>query len=110
MRNGKLRHLIVIQELDLTQNATTGDMVKEWTDCFHVWASIEPLSAREFIAAQAAQSEVSARVTIRYQAGISSEMRIKHGDVVYKIAGIMPDAKSGKEYLAIMVAQGVHDG
>jgi len=59
MRAGKLRHRIVIQEQRVVQNATTGEETKTWVDCFNVVASIEPLSTREFIAAQAQQSEVT---------------------------------------------------
>ena len=107
MRAGKLRHRIVIQEQKVVQNATTGEETKTWVDCFNVAASIEPLSTREFIAAQAQQSEVTGRVVIRYQDGITSDMRIVYRDKTYRIHGVQADVKSGLEYLTLPVSEGV---
>ncbi len=79
----------------------------EWA---RVWAGIEPLSARDFIAAQAVQSEVTARIVIRYREGVTAAMRIKHAGRLYTIHGVLPDAKSGREYLTLPVSEGVNDG
>ncbi|VVN83860.1 hypothetical protein PS704_01312 [Pseudomonas fluorescens] len=77
----------------------------------NVPASVEPLSARDLIAAQAGQSEASGRVVIRYRAGVLPTMRIIHRGDVYTIQGQpMPDPVSGLEYLTILVAKGVNDG
>lgn len=74
-------------------------------------AAVEPLSARDLIAAQAGQSEASGRMVIRYRAGVLSTMRILHRGDVYNIQGPpMPDPNSGLEYLTILVAKGVNDG
>jgi len=110
MRIGKLNKRITIQERRLAQDATTGDSVPRWIDCCTLWASIEPLSVRNLIAAQAQQSEVTATVTTRYNSGITPEMRVAHGDVIYKIHGVQPDPKSGREYQTILVSHGVTDG
>lgn len=74
-------------------------------------ASVEPLSARDLIAAQAGQSEASGRIVIRYRAAVVPTMRILHRGNVYNIQGQpMPDPVSGLEYLTILVAKGVDDG
>lgn len=110
MRAGNLRHRVTIQAPGQTQDPDSGAMVKTWTDVATVWASAEPLSARDFIAASAAQSEITARIVIRYRSGINSTMRVRHGGRVYDIKGVLPDAGSGREYLTLPVSEGVNDG
>lgn len=110
MRAGKLRHKVTIQAPGLTQDPVSGEMVAGWSDFASVWASVEPLSARDFIAAQANQSEITARIVIRYREGILPTMRILHRGKVYGIQGVLPDADSGLEYLTIPVSEGVKDG
>tara|TARA_Y100000815_G_scaffold274502_1_gene308828 strand:- start:14816 stop:15148 length:333 start_codon:yes stop_codon:yes gene_type:complete len=110
MRAGKLRHKVTIQAPGLTQDPVSGEMLPGWTDFASVWASIEPLSARDFIAAQANQSEITARIVIRYREGILPTMRIIHRGKVYGIQGVLADADSGLEYLTIPVSEGVKDG
>lgn len=110
MRAGKLRHKVTIQAPGQTQDPVTGEMLAGWVDFASCWASVEPLSAREFIAAQAGQSEITARIVIRYRPGVLSTMRILHRGKVYNIHGPLPDMKSGLEYLTLPVSEGVSDG
>ena len=110
MRAGSLRHRITIQRSEPKQDPNTGAMTQAWVDVATTWASIEPLSARDFIAASAAQSEISARIVIRYRPGIDSTMRILEGGRIFNIKGVLPDANSGREYLTLPVSEGVNDG
>lgn len=110
MRAGKLRHKVTIQAPGLVQDPVSGEMLPGWTDFASAWASIEPLSARDFIAAQANQSEITARIVIRYRPGILPTMRVLHRGKVYAIEGALPDADSGLEYLTLPVSEGVSDG
>lgn len=110
MRAGKLRHLVTLQKLEQIQNPTTGELVKGWSDVANVWADIQNLSAREFISAQAVQSEIIARIVIRYRSDVEPKMRIKYRNKVYNIHGALPDLKSGLEYLTLPVSEGVNDG
>jgi SPP1 family predicted phage head-tail adaptor len=107
MRAGKLRHRVVIQVPAQTQDPQTGEIVNAWVDFATVWASVEPLSVREFIAAQAGQSEITARVVVRYLPGVLPTMRVLHRGAIYAIQGALPDAKSGLEYLTLPVSAGV---
>lgn len=108
---GKLRHLVRFEEQVQTRDSE-GAVTMEWRLVFQTRAAIEPLSAREFIQAAAGQSEVTARVTIRYRNGIKAAMRIVHAKrgTVYNIKGLLPDKDSGLEYLTIPVSAGVNDG
>lgn len=112
MQAGKLRHRIDFQTLNQMQNPVTGEMVPGWSTVWaKVPAAVTPLSVRDLIAAQAAQSEATARIVIRYRLGVLPTMRIIYRGEVYDIKGpALPDPDSGLEYLTIMVAKGVNDG
>lgn len=112
MQAGRLRQRITFQAPGLTQDPNTGEEIEGWTTVWEkVPASVGPLSARDLIAAQAGQSEASARMVIRYRAGVLPTMRILHRGDVYNIQGPpMPDPVSGLEYLTILVAKGLNDG
>lgn len=108
--SGKLRHRVTLQEPIRKQDPSTGEVTTEWGDVAKLWASVEPLSAREFIAAQAGQSQVSARIVIRYRAGVNATQRILFRGEVYGIHGVLSDVSSGLEYLTLPVSKGVSDG
>ena len=109
---GLLRHRVTIQNFTSTQDPVTGEVLPSaWTDwATAVAAAIEPLSGREFIAAQQVSSELTTRITIRARAGVVPVMRIVHGTTVYDIKGILPDKDSGLEYLTLMCSSGINAG
>lgn len=109
MRAGTLRHRIQIEKQVITQN-TFGEPAISWAHYADVWASVEPLNSREFFAAQSVQSEITGKIIIRYLAGVEPTMRITHNAEYYNISGVLPDGKSGKEYLVLMVSKGLTDG
>ena len=117
---GRLRHRVRIEQLtylldshgDQYQDPETGESRPEWVEVDTVWAAIEPLSAREFIAAQSTQSQITARIVIRYRDGLDASMRLVHvrtgrPDVVYNPAAFLPDVESGLEYLTAPCSTGV---
>ena len=112
MQAGRLRHRITFEALGLGQNPDTGEELETWAPIWEkVPAAVEPLSARDLIAAQAGQSEATGRMVIRYRPGVLPTMRIIYRDEVYNIQGPpLPDPDSGLEYLTILVAKGVNDG
>jgi SPP1 family predicted phage head-tail adaptor len=106
---GRLRHRIRFEAPVITRGAG-GSQDLSWTLFATVWAAIEPLSARELIAAAQTQSNVIARIVIRYRADLLPEMRINHNGRIYNPAGYLPDKDSGLEYLTIPVTSGLNDG
>jgi SPP1 family predicted phage head-tail adaptor len=94
---------------DVVQNSETGETSKEWSTFDRVAAAVEPLSGKEFIAAQANQSKVSTRITIRYLAGVNAGMRIVEDGKIYNIEAVLPDKNSGIRYLTLLVSDGVND-
>lgn len=106
---GRLRHRLLFQSPVYTQDQDTGDMVKTWEDYNTFWGAIEPLSARDLIAAQQESSRVSARIVVRYNPNVKDNMRIYHAakDQFYNIEGILYDKESGLEYMTIPVSEGL---
>lgn len=117
MLSPKLRHRINIESYgyvvdsngDVVQDSQTGETSKEWTTVDRVAAAVEPLSGKEFIAAQATQSKVSTRITIRYLAGVNAGMRAVEGDKIYNIEAVLPDKNSGIRHLTLLVSDGIND-
>lgn len=106
---GDLRHRVLIQQ-QVTTRDEDGVQTTSWVDVATVWASVEPLSAREFIQSGQTQAAVTARITIRYRDGLVPTMRLVHRGQTYNIAGLLPDKASGLEYITIPVSAGVNDG
>jgi SPP1 family predicted phage head-tail adaptor len=88
MQAGKLRHRIVIQEKSVTRDEYNAEVIT-WTEVDTVWASVEPLSGREFLEGRLVEATVSHRITIRYLSGITPEMRVLWGSRVFDVEAIL---------------------
>jgi SPP1 family predicted phage head-tail adaptor len=106
---GRLKKVIEIQERTETTDSF-GGQVHVWSDVYSgVRAAKEPLSGRELIAAQAAQSSTTIRFIIRFLEGIDSSMRIFHDDKFYNITEIIDPEEAHRE-LQIMTSTGLNEG
>lgn len=85
MRAGRLRQRVAIQRRTGAESAF-GEPTDTWTTLATVAAGIEPISGREYFAAQQVQSEVTHRVTIRYFAGVNPKDRIVWTDPATDVA------------------------
>lgn len=108
---GKLRHLVSLQSRQTGRDPDSGAVVDlGWVEVTKLWASIEPLSARELIAAAASQSKVTARIVTRRDKRVTAAMRFVYDGCIYNIEGVLPDPVSGREYQTHPVSEGVNDG
>jgi len=99
MRSGRLRHRVTIQQLVPDPSVGGQD---SWHDYATVWAAIEPLRGREYLAAQQEGAEATGRITIRYIAGVKQTMRIKHGSRIYEIVSpINPEERNAELQLMV---------
>jgi SPP1 family predicted phage head-tail adaptor len=110
MQAGKLNKRVRLQRPARTQDEDTGGMIDGWEEVRTQFASIEPLSANAFIAAQAVQSKVSTRIVLRYRDDITASWRVLHKGRTYNIEGVLPDPDSGTEYITLPCSQGVNNG
>lgn len=101
---GKLRNRITIRK-QVESRDQYGSSTKSWQDLDDVWANFHPVSVKEFIASQQTQSQVEARVTIRYRNDVDATCRIQYRGETYVIHGVLPDPESGRAYLTMPVSR-----
>lgn len=66
-------------------------------DLAEVWASVEPLSGREYFLARQVNAEATVRVRIRYRAGITPRMRVKYGSRSLEIVSVIDPGERHEE-------------
>ena len=114
---GALNRRITLQQRGTAQD-TAGEPSAIWTAVATVWANVEPLNARELMAAEAVQSSVSHTITIRYQAQFADPKvmarfratMIKDGVTrVFNIHGSR-DESEAKRFLILSAEEGLNLG
>ena len=88
MNSGQLRHRIIIQVATEVQAATTGEVTKTWATWQTVWASIEPISGREYWQAQQTHAELTHKLRIRYLPSLTVRHRVLFGTRVLEINAV----------------------
>jgi len=101
MKAGQLDQRVTVERFTSTQDEL-GQPIESWAPLFTCWAAVEPLTGREYLAAAAMVSAIEARIRLRYRPGITSAMRVIHGQDVYSIQSVI-QIKSGKLELHLMV-------
>lgn len=108
---GELRHRITIQHYLKGGRDDDGfNLPSAWTEHAKVWAKITPLSTKDLLSAQAAQSEVTARMKVRYRTGINIDttMRVIWKDRIFAIDSQgLDDNDTGMEYTTFNLSGGV---
>ena len=104
MRASRLRHRVTVYNQTSGRSPTGAATAPTWSVHATLWASIEPLSVKDVLTAQAADSETRIRCVLRYRADIDSTMQIEHNGQRYDIDGDpLADAHSGLEYMTLML-------
>lgn len=110
---GKLRDVLRIQQRGPVQDPETGAMVVMWSDQItNVPAYIEDLSQRDQIASQAMNSNVTARITIRYLPGLTSQHRLVDNEgTIYTLEGPpIRDKDTRREFMTLSVSVSIANG
>ena len=92
MRAGDLNQRVTIK-----RQTELGEVINVWLGLGTVWAAVEPLNGRELIAAQAAVSEVTLRVRMRYRADVKPSDQVQHGAKLYQITSVIDPRSQGAE-------------
>ena len=85
---GRLRERVTIQNATETRNAM-GETTQSWGTFAERWASVQGISAREFLLSGQQQTEITHRVRLRYVDGLTSTMRILWRGRVLEIASAL---------------------
>lgn len=109
MRVGEMRHRVALQAPTETRGAA-GGVIKTFVTQDVVWGSIQSLSGKEFLSIQQTQNESTARIVIRYYAGLDETWRILDtGDspnTVYSIHYV-EEGNKRRRMFTLMCSKGV---
>ena len=101
MNAGALDQRIVIERRTGATNDWGEPLPDSWLPIITTWAHVQPLTGRDFIAAQAAMSEVKLKIIMRYRPGITPADRVSHGGQVYGVEAVI-DVHSSRRELHLM--------
>ncbi|MDO5769453.1 MAG: phage head closure protein [Psychrobacter sp.] len=111
LRAGDLRHRVTIERYETGGRDDDGfDLPSPWVLFKKAWAQITYLSSKDMLAAKASQSEVVARMKLRYKAaqGIDTTMRVLYkGRVLAIDSQALDDNEDGMTYTTFNLSQGV---
>ncbi len=93
-----MRHRITFQSRQLVANAE-GEDIETYRDHITVWASIEPLTGKEFFQAKQENSSVAGKIRTRHLTGLQPTMRITFGNRVFNIVAIANPGERNVETL-----------
>jgi SPP1 family predicted phage head-tail adaptor len=66
----------------------SGGVTRNYEAAATLWASIEPVAARETVAAGALCANVTHRIRIRFSSDITLRHRFRDGDAIYRFAAL----------------------
>ena len=100
MRAGQLDQRVTVERFTSTEDEL-GQPIEAWAPLFTCWAAVEPLTGREYLAAQAAVSEVTAKIRMRFRPWMTNTDRVIHEGTIYNIVSLI-DVRSGNRELHLM--------
>lgn len=104
MQAGQLKHVIDIQ-VALNSRDGYGASTQEWiTFLNRIRALVEPLSGKEFFAAQQVNAEITHSIKIRYRTGIKPAMQVKFGVRYFDIKSVI-DIKEERREMYLMCVE-----
>ena len=109
MDPGLLNRRVMLQIKQSTRDPMGGQVVI-WVDRFPVWASDEPLSGRELMAAQQKHAEMTARFRLRYREEITQEWRVVFDGHAYDILEVIDVNLDSHRYLDLLCQTGLRGG
>jgi len=82
IRSGQLRFLARIESDSGTTRNAVGEVTESWAEYATAWVDIVKLTGTELVTAQQIKTNSTHQVTMRYDSGILSDMRIKWNPTV----------------------------
>jgi len=118
MRIGKKDKLVTIKKVSETQEQS-GELTTSYLELAKEWASIEPITGREFFSAQQVQSAVTNRISMRFRRDVAAKMIITYRpysdlpEDVYVIDAVINSLSNNRELLLLctkITAEGLKSG
>lgn len=102
---GKLRHQISLLKPIIVKDAL-GQEVEKLEVQKTVWASIEPLSGKEYFSTKQINSEATVKITIRYIESLLPHWVVQFGQRVFNIEAII-NLEERNRYLQLLCSEKV---
>ncbi|WP_252109056.1 MULTISPECIES: phage head closure protein [unclassified Halomonas] len=106
MRIGKKRDQVTLEWWQKGERTASGATPEGWQPGGKVWAEVEQLRGRTLFAAQEANAETTARIRMRWRADIAAAtgktLRVRYGQVVYRVEGRPIDLGGQRTELELM--------
>ena len=108
----ELRHKVEIQSKGEGGRDEDGyELPNAWTTYKQLWAKVTPVAARDLVLTQSEQTEVTARLKIRYRTDINTTMRVLWKDKIYSIVSEgLDDNVDGYTYTTYNLSSGIENG
>ena len=108
---GELKHRVTIQSYVKGGRDEDGyELPSEWIDYKKAYAKITPLSTKDLLSAQAADSEITARMKVRYRTGLDIDTTMREiwkGRIFAIDSQGLDDSDTGVEYFTFTLSGGV---
>lgn len=105
---GQFDQRVTLQAKSVTRSAI-GEEIVTWEPVAELWARVEPIRGREWFAAAQMQDATDHRVTIRYRAGVTRDMRVVWRGEPLDIVSVI-DVNARRENIELMCIAGVRNG
>lgn len=111
VRAGQLRHRVTIESYSSGGRDDDGfELPSQWIEHSKLWAKVTPLSSKDLISAQGEQSEVTARMMVRYNTDIDTGMRVIWKGRTYAVDSQgLDDNEDGMTYTTFNLRSGVEN-
>lgn len=111
MRAGRLRHRLLIDEPQVSQDYS-GDEIVTWTPYAEVYADIQPVTGREAFRADQILAEMDTRITVRWSSHIdrvTAKWRLRFKNEIYNIVSVAHKGMRNRE-VEFLCKSGLNDG
>lgn len=92
---GRMDRRVMLQDRSVSPSSF-GEPVPAWVDVAELWAAVEPLGSSEIWRAQAAESDATHRVMIRWRAGVSDRMRLIYQGRILEIESVANEGEKDR--------------
>ncbi len=104
MTIGNLRKRVTFQSETPTTDSA-GGYALVWTDVANAWAEIKPASGNQYFVDGHLESHITHHITLRYQSGITAEMRMIYNNRLFNIRAVLNTDESNR-WLELLVEEG----
>jgi len=98
---GDMRERVDLLAPSVSEDAL-GQRVEGFAVAATVWAQLQPIRGREYVAAQASQNEATVRFRLHWRAGVLASWRVRWRGQSYRIVADPIDVNGARRVLELM--------